>query len=171
MKKLLAIVAVLIAVVAAIVLYLFVTTPKRSAGVRFPLSSQQRALVASVPQSAESFALIPTAAALDAKLRENPVTRDAVDRWEKSHSLPSPWMIGGADLLAWREADATRYLVRLDPIRATVVRTYMMLGGDIGDTLLINAPAAQPIASADLSEILSLAEKLPPGDAFVVQRR
>ncbi|HEV7427048.1 MAG TPA: hypothetical protein VGQ46_11830 [Thermoanaerobaculia bacterium] len=171
MRKLTVIVVVVLALVAAVFIYLAVTTPKTSAGIRFPLTGAQRELVASVPESAESFALIPTAAALDSKLRENAVTSEAVDQWEKSHSLPSPWMVGGADLLAWRDASTTRYLIRLDPIRAFVVRTYMMLGGDIGETLLINAPASQPINSADLAQILSLAEKLPPGDAFVVQRR
>lgn len=171
MRKLTIIAAVVLALVAAVIVYLVVTTPKTSAGIRFPLTGAQRDLVASVPESAQSFALIPTAAALDSKLRANPVTAGAVENWEKMHSLPSPWMVGRADLLAWRDASTTRYLIRLDPIRAFVVRTYMMLGGDIGETLLINAPSTQPINSADLAQILSLSEKLPPGDAFVVQRR
>jgi hypothetical protein len=171
MRKLTIIGAVFLALIAAVLIYLVATTPKSSAGIRFPLTGAQRDLVASVPESAESFALIPTAAALDSKLRANPVTAEAVENWEKSHSLPSPWMVGGADLLAWRDASTTRYLIRLDPIRAFVVRAYMMLGGDIGDTLLINAPSSQPINSADLAQILSLAAKLPRGDAFVVQRR
>ena len=171
MRKLTIIAALVLALVAAVLLYLVATTPKTSAGIRFPLTGAQGDLVASVPESAESFALIPTAAALDAKLRANAVTEGAVENWEKLHSLPSPWMVGGADLLAWRDASTTRYLIRLDPIRAFVVRTYMMLGGDIGETLLINAPSSQPINSADLAQILSLSQKLPPGDAFVVQRR
>jgi hypothetical protein len=171
MRKLTIIAAVVLAAIAAVFLYLVATTPKTSAGVRFPLTGAQRDLIAAVPESAESFALIPTAAAIDSKLRANAVMSEAVDQWEKSHSLPSPWMVGGADLLAWRDASTTRYLIRLDPVRAFVVRTYMMLGGDIGETLLINAPSAQPINSGDLAQILSLAEKLPPGDAFVVQRR
>jgi hypothetical protein len=171
MRKLTIIIAVVLATIAAVFIYLVATTPKTSAGIRFPLTGAQRDLIASVPESAESFALIPTAAAIDSKLRANAVMSDAVDQWEKSHSLPSPWMVGGADLLAWRDASTTRYLIRLDPIRAFVVRTYMMLGGDIGETLLINAPAAQAINSGDLAQILSLAAKLPPGDAFVVQRR
>jgi hypothetical protein len=171
MRKLTIIAAVVLALVAAVLVYLVVSTPKTSAGIRFPLTGAQRDLVAAVPESAESFALIPTAAALDSKMRANAVMSEAVDRWEKSHSLPAPWMVGGADLLAWRDASTTRYLIRLDPIRALVVRTYMMLGGDIGETLLINAPSSRPINSADLAQILSLAEKLPPGDAFVVQRR
>ena len=171
MRKLTVIAAVVLALIAAVLIYLVATTPKTSAGIRFPLTGAQRDLVASVPESAESFALIPTAAALDSKLRANPVTAAAVENWEKMHSLPSPWMVGGADLLAWRDASTTRYLIRLDPIRAFVVRTYMMLGGDLGETLLINAPSSQPINSADLAQILALSEKLPPGDAFVVQRR
>ncbi|MGH9419327.1 MAG: hypothetical protein ACRD3J_05075, partial [Thermoanaerobaculia bacterium] len=165
------ILAILIALIAGMVIYLMATTPKTSAGVRFPLTGAQRALVAAVPNSAESFALIPTAAALDARMRENPVSSDAVDHWERSHSLPSPWMIGGADLLAWRDATTTRYLVRLDPVRAAIVRTYMMIGGDIGETLILTSPAGPPIGSGDLAQILTLSEKLPPGDAFVVQRR
>jgi len=171
MRKLTIIAAVVLALIAAVLIYLVATTPKTSAGIHFPLTGAQRDLVASVPESAQSFALIPTAAALDSKMRANPVTAGAVENWEKMHSLPSPWMVGGADLLAWRDASTTRYLIRLDPIRAFVVRTYMMLGGDLGETLLINAPAATPINSADLAQILALSEKLPPGDAFVVQRR
>jgi hypothetical protein len=171
MKKLGIIAVILIVLIAAMVIYLVATTPKTSAGVRFPLTGAQRALVAGVPDSAESFALIPAAAALDAKLRENPVSSDAVDHWERSHSLPSPWMIGGADLLAWRDATTTRYLVRLDPVRAAIVRAYMMIGGDIGETLILTSPAGPPIGSGDLAQILALSEKLPPGDAFVVQRR
>src|SRR3954469_6277597 len=171
MRKLTIVAVVVLALIAAVIIYLLATTPKTSAGIRFPLTGAQRDLVASVPESAESFALIPTAAALDSKLRANAVTAGAVENWEKLHSLPSPWMVGGADLLAWRDASTTRYLIRLDPIRAFVVRTYMMLGGDIGDTLLINAPSSQPINAADLAQILSLSAKLPAGDAFVVQRR
>ena len=170
MRKLVIISAILVALVAGVAIYLAATTPKTSAGVRFPLSGAQRALIAAVPESAESFALIPTAAALDAKMRANPITREAVDRWERSHSLPAPWMVGSADLLAWRDAGGTRYLVRLDPIRTALVRAYMMLGGDLGDTLVINTPAAQPISAEALGPILKLAEKLPPGDALVVQR-
>jgi hypothetical protein len=171
MRKLTIIAAVVLALIAAVISYLVATTPKTSAGIRFPLTGAQRNLVALVPESAESFALIPAAAALDSKLRANAVTAGAVENWEKLHSLPSPWMVGGADLLAWRDASTTRYLIRLDPIRAIVVRTYMMLGGDIGETLLINVPSTQPINAADLAEILALSEKLPAGDAFVVQRR
>ena len=170
MRKLTSVAAAVLALIAAVLIYL-ASTPRTSAGIRFPLTGAQRNLIASVPESAESFALIPAAAALDSKVRANAVMSQAVEQWEKSHSLPSPWMVGGADLLAWRDASTTRYLIRLDPVRAFVVRTYMMLGGDIGETLLINAPSSQPINSADLAQILSLAEKLPPGDVFVVQRR
>jgi hypothetical protein len=170
MRKLFVIGGIVLALVAGVIIYLIATTPKTSAGVRFPLTAAQRALLASVPESAESFALIPTAAALDGKLRTNPVTAQAVEGWERSHSIPSPWMVGGADLLAWRDSSGTRYLIRLDPVRSAVVRFYMMLGGDLGDTLLLNAPAAQPISAGALDQVLKLAEKLPPGDAFVVQR-
>src|SRR3954469_17314572 len=103
MKKLTIIAAVIFALVAAVIIYLVATTPKTSAGIRFPLTGAQRDLVASVPESAESSALIPTAAAMDSKLSVNAVTAVAVENWEKLHSLPSPWMVGRAALLAWRD--------------------------------------------------------------------
>src|SRR5436305_13654542 len=99
MRKLTIVAAAVLALAAAVFIYLALTTPKTSADIRFPLTGAQRDLVASVPESAESFALIPTAAALDSKLRENAVMSEAVDQWENSHSLPSPWMVGGADPL------------------------------------------------------------------------
>lgn len=161
----------LVALVLSVAIYLMVTTPRTSAGIRFPLTAAQRSMIAAVPEAAESFALIPTAAALDEKMRANPVMAQAVDRWEHSHSLPAPWMVGGADLLAWRDATSTRYLIRLDPVRTAIVRTYMMLGGDLGDTLLLVAPPGQTINPAALDQALALAARLPPGDVFVVQRR
>lgn len=169
MRKLLFTVLVLGLLAAGLFLYLAATTPKQTAGVRFPLPESQRALVAQVPDSAEAFALIPTAAALESKLRANPVTRDAIASFAEKQSLPRPWMLGGADLLVWREAGGgTRYLVRLDPLRAAIVRIYRMVGGDIGDTLLINAPGGESVH--DLDAILALTANLPPGDAFAVQR-
>ena len=144
------------AIVAAIAIYIIVTTPRQSAGVRFPLSGAQRALLAQVPQSAESFALVPTAAALEAKLRANPITADAVSQWEEKHSMPARWMMGGADLLLWRDADgATHYLVHADPLRSLFVR---------------NENPGPPMEATERDAILALANDLPPGDALVVQR-
>jgi hypothetical protein len=175
MRKLLLIAAILIALVAGVAIYLAVTTPRSARGVRFPLDDNERALLACVPDAAESFALVPTAAALDAKLRVNPLTRDVLDRWEQSHSLPQPWMIGSADLIAWRsgqsEGPSTRYLVRVDAVRAAVIRLYMMLGGDIGETLTINPAPVQRPDAPELAQIVALSARLPPGDALVVQRR
>jgi len=171
MRKLLFTLLLLGLIAGGIAVYLFATTPKESAGVRFPLSASQRALLGQVPATAESFALVPTAAALEGKLLANPITRDAVASFAEKQALPQPWMLGRADLLIWREAGGgTRYLIRLDPFRAAIVRAYRMIGGDIGDTLLINAPAAQPIDAAELESILALTANLPPGDAVAVQR-
>src|SRR6058998_699022 len=123
MRKLFIAILAFVAVAAGIAIYFIATTPKSSAGVRFPLTAAQRALVAQVPQSAESFALIPTAAAFEAKLRANPITRDAVESWEEKHSMPARWMLGGADLLLWRDADGgTHYLVHADPLRSPITR-------------------------------------------------
>src|SRR5204863_5608628 len=110
MRKLFIAILAFVAVAAAIAIYFVATTPSRGAGVRFPLTDAQRALVAQVPDSAEAFALVPAAAVLEGKLRANPITRDAVESWEEKHSLPARWMLGGADLLIWRDAGgATRY--------------------------------------------------------------
>ena len=156
MRKLVAVILAFVAIIAAIAVYIVATTPRQSAGVRFPLSDAQRSLLAQVPQSAESFALIPTAAALEAKLRANPVTADAVAQWEEKHSIPARWALGGADLLLWRDADgATHYLVRADPLRSLFVRTEQL---------------GPPMDAAERDAILALANDLPPGDAFVVQR-
>jgi hypothetical protein len=156
MRKLLITILLLAAVAGGIALYLFTSTPRGGGGVRFPLTEAQRALVAQVPASAESFALIPTAASFEAKLRANPITRDAIASFEEKQALPRPWMLGGADLLVWREAGGgTRYLVHTDALRSLFVR---------------NEPPGPPMDRADLDAILALAAALPPGDAFVVQR-
>src|SRR5436190_9569850 len=156
MRKLFIAILAFVAVAAGIATYFVATTPKSSAGVRFPLTGAQRALVAQVPQSAQSFALIPTAAAFEAKLRANPITRDAVESWEEKHSMPARGMPGGADLLLWRDADGgTHYLVHADPLRSLFVR---------------NQELGPPLDAAEHDAILALAAPLPPGDAFVVQR-
>ncbi|HKS25899.1 MAG TPA: hypothetical protein VJZ76_24125 [Thermoanaerobaculia bacterium] len=167
MKKLLLILLVLAALIGAAAIYLRVTTPDRSRGVAFPIRGADHEMLAHVPASAEAFALVPTAAALDAKLRGNPITRDVVASWTAEQKLPEPWMIGGADLLAWRANGATRYYLRLDPVRAFLVRVYSLL---FGETVLINAPAEEAIAAEELQRIEALAAKLPAGDALVVQR-
>src|SRR5438876_7986990 len=149
MRKLFIAILAFVVVVAAIAIYFIATTPTRSAGVRFPLTAAQRALLAQVPQSAESFALIPAAAALEGKLRANPITHDAVESWEEKHSMPARWMIGGADLLLWRDADGgTHYLVQADPLRSLFVR---------------NQPPGAPLDAAERDAILVLAASLPPG--------
>jgi len=171
MRKLLLTLLVLGLIAGGIAFYLFSTTPKQSAGVRFALSPAQRALVAQVPNSAESFALIPTAAALEAKLRANPITRDAIESFAEKQALPRPWMLGGADLLVWREAGATSYAIRFDSVRATIVRIWTMIAGPHdaswdGNVMLIADSAASPNTPVDLT----LSNGLPEGDAFVVQR-
>src|SRR5436853_7834536 len=125
MKKLLLSVVLLAAIAGGGAIYLKATTPSQSRGVAFPLAARDHEMLAYVPASAEAFALVPTAAALTAKLRANPITRDVVEEWSAKQKLPEPWMIGGADLLAWRVEGKTRYSLRLDPLRALLVRTYI----------------------------------------------
>src|ERR1051326_6284333 len=128
-RTFLVVLLIVLVVIGAAVVYLIVTTPKESAGVHLPLSPAQRALLANVSASAESFALIPNAAALEAKLRANPVTREAVDDYRQRSTLPSPWMLGGADVVAWRSGKATTYFVRLDAVRSLLAHIYLMVAG------------------------------------------
>jgi hypothetical protein len=171
MRTFLVVLLVVVVLIGAVAVYLVLSTPKESAGVRFPLTPSQRALIATVPASAESFALIPNAAALEAKLNANPVTREALDSYRERVTLPSPWMLGSADLVAWRSGKATTYFVRLDAVRSFFARSYLMLAGDAGTTrVLINASDETPIAAAEIDQLLSLGASLPPGEALVVQR-
>src|SRR5947209_4192821 len=70
-RTFLVVLLIVFVVIGAAVVYLIVTTPKESAGVRLPLSPAQRALLANVPATAESFALIPNAAALVAQREDS----------------------------------------------------------------------------------------------------
>lgn len=176
MRKLLIILLVLALLIGAVALYLFVTTPKSARGVSFPLSDDDRALLARVPASAEVFALVPTAAALHGKLLANPVTREPVENWAaEQQQLPSPWMLGGADLVLWKSAKRTSYALRLDPLRAFLVRIYLMMSSDAdavwdGRVFVINGGGARPGGEAALAPLLQLANGLPAGDALVFQQ-
>ena len=175
MKKFIIAVAVIAALVIAAIAFLHFTVPSRAAGLRFPLTPEQSELLASVPSSAQSFALIPTAAAVYGQLRANPITSEAVEKWSEEHRLPQPWLIGGADVVMWNSDEGASYAIRLDPLRALLVRIYLLLGSDIqgrwsNSTFLINAPVQAPMSAGEMSRIESFAVSLPPGDAFVVQR-
>jgi len=161
MRKLVIAIVILAVVAAAVWVYLVTTTPSQSRGVTFPLSDAQRALLAQVPESAESFVLVPGAAALHAKLEANPVTRDLLAR----ASVPRPWMLGGADVVVWSADKKTTYLVHLDPLRALVARV-----AGASDSVLINVTPENPIDRGELDRIVAIANALPNGDALAVQR-
>jgi len=173
-KKFIIAVAVIAAIAVVAIALLHLTVPKTSRGVRFPLTSDQRALIAFVPSSVRTFALIPTASAVYAKLEANPMTAEATEKWSQEHRVPQPWLMGGADLLMWSAGEGASYAIRLDPFRVALVRAYLMFAGDIGarwsgSTLLINVPSEPAAAAPDLSSVTSLAAGLPAGDALVVQ--
>ena len=173
MRKLIVILLALLAVIGVAVVYLVVTTPKTAQPLRFPLTESHRQLLARVPASAETFALIPSAALLHHKLLANPVTRDPVLQWTHEHELPRPWMLGGADLAVWKSGKVTSYAVRLDSFRAMLVRAWLLMSSNAdarwdGSTLVMHESV--PSAPASLDEILRLAAALPEGDLFVVQR-
>lgn len=167
--------AVIIGVVFLVViggagLYLVTSTPASTREVQFPLTAEQQSFVAQVPGNADAFAYVPAVATMEATLRSNPITRDALESWKTKQSLPAPWMVGGAELLAWRVEGVNHYLLRLDPLRATLVRLSLMMGGEQERNVLINASDEATIDRRELETILALAEKLPHGHALVVQR-
>jgi hypothetical protein len=176
MKKLLVVLLALLLLLGAAAIYLFATTPDKPAGVRLPLSASQRQLLGRVPASAEAFALIPTAAAVYGKLEANAITRQPVSEWASKQRLPSPWMLGGADLVIWKSGKETSYAVRLDPLRGLVVRLYLMIMRGESDaraassTILLDAPRGATIPPAELDQILAQGAGLAPGDALIVQR-
>lgn len=174
MRKLILVLGVLVLLAVLLTGYLVTTTPKTASSLRVPLTAAQRALLSHVPASADAFALIPSAALVYRRLAANPVTAHSLLRWEEEHELPRPWMLGGADAVAWKREKTTSYAVRLDPVRALLVRAWMLVGSGAavrweGSLLVINdsGPEAPP---ADLDELLRLAAGLPAGEAFVVQR-
>lgn len=175
MRTFVIILAVLVLLVAGVALWLVTTTPDAAEPVRFPLSKHHAALLARVPDSAEAFALIPSAALLHGKLLANPVTRDPVMQWSADYELPRPWMLGGADIVAWRIGKTTSYAVRLDAVRALLVRAWLLVASNAtarwdGSMLIMNDPAP-PAATVPLEDVLRLAAHLPVGDLFVVQRK
>jgi hypothetical protein len=178
MRTLIAILLVLALVVVAIAGYLAVTTPRSGVPLRFPITDEQRVLLGHVPPSAEAFALIPAAGLLQVKLLSNRVARDAVLRWTREHELPRPWMLGGADIVVWKQDGTTTYAVRLDRFRALLLRMWLLVASNVsvrweGSTLIMNEPAGATPGNgiSDIDDVLGLAAGLPEADVLVVQRR
>jgi hypothetical protein len=174
-KKFLIVLLMVALIAGALAFYLEATTPRTSAGVRFPLTLKQRQLLASVPASAEAFALIPTAAAFREKLFSNPITRSTIEQWVETEQLPRSWMLGDSDLVAWSAGKRTAFAIHLDPLRAALVRIYLMMGSGLDarvsdGALLINAGAGEPLGLARLDQLLALTNDLEPADALVVQQ-
>ena len=175
MRTFLVILLVIAAVLGALALYLYLTTPGDATPLRVPLAPAQRELLARVPASADSFALIPTAALLHRRLLANPVTRDMVVKWTSEQPVPSPLLIGGGDVVVWKIGKRTTYAIRLDPLRAFLVRVWMMWSSGNtnarwdGRMFIINATQAPPIDAQTLDELLQLANGLE-GHVLAVQR-
>jgi hypothetical protein len=172
MRTFIIILCILAVAVGAVVVYLVVTTPKEAAALHFPLTDAQAGLLVHVPADAEAYALVPAPAVLMAKLTANPITLDTVTRWTREQAMPPASMLGRAEVVIWKSGKLTSYAVRLDPLRAILVRVWTMFS-DVdaqwdGYTLIVNG--GEHVRSAVPAEV-SLAGHLPPGDAFVVQRR
>jgi hypothetical protein len=174
MRTLVIVVLIIVGIVAATGIYLAATTPDQPALLRIPLTAPQRSLLRHVPQSAEAFAYVPAAAAMHARVHQNGITRDAAASWFDEHEAPDPWMLGHADVVVWKDGRTTAFAVRLDKVRALLVRGWLLLSSTAsvrweGTTLLMHAaPDATP--SADLDAFLSLANGLPEANALLFQR-
>jgi hypothetical protein len=171
-------VLVIALIVGGIWAFLVLTTPDDAPLMRFPLSAAHRDLLTRVPASADALALIPTAAVLHRRLLENPVTRDAVEEWTATQPVPPPWIIGAADVVAWKDGKTTSYAIRMDMFRAFLVRIWMMGSSGGVDarwdgTVFVfngNGNAGRALDAATLDEILALTNGLAEGNMFVVQR-
>lgn len=173
MRTFLLFVLILALLTAGAFAYLTLTTPASGNGVHFPLNASERTLLSYVPREAELFAILPTATVTYKKLLGNPVARQPIEDWTAHHQMPSSWMLGGADLVLWKAGDRTSYAVRVDPVRAAIIRVYLMMAGDPGDgaaSFRINAIASDPLDAPSIGEIEALATALPAGDLLLVQR-
>ena len=146
-RKILISLVIIIAIVAGIAAVLLFATAPRAV----PAGD----LIAQIPASAQVFAIIPNAGAFDAKVRANPITRSALEKWSAGHTLPSGWVLGSGDLVVWKSGDTVGYFARTDRLRSFFVH---------------NTAIDEAIDAATASELKALASKLPPGDALVVQR-
>lgn len=170
MRSLIVVVIVIVVVAAGVWFYLAQTTPREAAGVSFPLSASDVKLLSNVPPAADSFALIPTAAAVMTKAESNPVAHDAIEQWRSSHPLPQPWMLGRADIVAWRVEKTTNYAIAVDPVRAVVLRTYLTLASSGSSNAVLINPPLVPQQTQESEAVFRLGGGLPRGDILVVQR-
>jgi hypothetical protein len=172
MRTFIIILCIVVAAVAAIAVYLAVTTPEDAPPLRFPLTPAQQNLLAHVPAEAEAYGLVPAPAVLLGRLVANPITREPVTQWKEEHPLPPAAMLGRADAVIWRTGKTTSYAVRFDPVRALIARAWTLFSPVdahwVGRTLVINGGDG-PEGSAPPPELSGTAG-LPDGDAFVVQR-
>lgn len=172
MRTTLIVLSALLALVAAVIVYLLVTTPSEAPLLGFPLSASQQALVARVPAEADAFAIVAAPAVLLRNLETNAVTRDAAGKWTSERPLPPAAMLGRADAVLWRRGKAMTYAVRFDPIRACIARLWTMSTAEEvtwdGRVLIVGEPGTPALSPP--AEI-ALANGLPRGRALVVQRK
>jgi hypothetical protein len=173
MRTFIIILCILVAAVVAVAVYLVVTTPDQAPPLHFPLTAAQQQLLQNVPPDAEAYALVPAPVVLMAKLKANPITTEPVTRWTDEHALPPAAMLGRADAVAWKSGKTTAYAVRFDAVRALIARVWTMFSAVEttwnGRTLIIGG-APGGAAGFSPPEELRLANGLPEGDVFVVQR-
>jgi hypothetical protein len=173
MRTFIIILCILAVVVLGVAVFLVVTTPKEAPPLRFPLTRAQQELLGHVPPDAEAYALVPAPVVLMEKFEANPITREPVTRWTNEHPLPPAAMLGRADAVAWRIDKTTAYAVRFDPVRALFARAWTMFSmaqtSWHGRTLVIGAEGGAAGSSPPAE--LQLANGLPDGDVFVVQRK
>lgn len=174
MRTIVIIVLLLAVLIGGAAVFLAVTTADEPVPLRFPLPAGQRALLDHVPATAEAFALVPSAAAVHGRLLANGITREAIAAWSSENDLPAPWLLGNADVVAWKEGETTAFAIHLDGLRAMLIRAWLLFASTAdarwdGSTLLLHADGEAP-RSRDLDSILLLTAGLADANALVVQR-
>lgn len=172
MPKSLLFLILLLLLVAAPVIYIAATTPLGLEELQLGRSSRAEALLRLVPSDAADVAFLPRAGAAVRAIQNHAALRNAFG--DDALSSPFlPFLLGRSDVVVWRGAEARGAVARLDPVRAMLLRVYMMRGGDGlsvassgGVTIVTSGTAAAPDASR-AAEWIALAPFLR-GHVFVI---
>jgi hypothetical protein len=177
MKRTLVVIGIVIAAIAAIIIYLYATVPKVVAPVAAPFGNAASALLSHVPAGATDIAYVRRAAAVYGKALGDPIAGPPLRDWSDRAGLTHlPMLLGSADAVAWRtDNGGFGFAARPDLMRRALTRLYLAVSGrdDLsldGGALLMNAGEAGASPAEAASELESLAAGLPPADLVVLQR-
>ncbi|MEO8219088.1 MAG: hypothetical protein ABI718_18585 [Acidobacteriota bacterium] len=173
-KGCLAVVAVILLLIAAPIVYLFVTIPSSVPPVAMDATGERLAMLRLVPADATEIFVVPAAGGFYRQLRDHPVTAPAIARWQDAAGLRQlPLLLGGADVVGWRRGSELSYLIAPDPLRRFLLRTYLSwnrstVTGNVGNFILVGPPPPAALAPQSLQSLIALTRGMS-GQAFVIE--